>query len=112
MYRKGRVPSRPTTSLPQRAVTFTSAHPRLGDTGEVTVISVLELACTGAASPAPKSTSLTPPRFDPVNVTVVPPAAGPDEVDMEVTTGQASGGERRRLTSTLVTGDPSPDARS
>ncbi len=48
---------------------------------------VLETTVNEVAAVAPKRTPVTPARFEPVSVTVVPPATGPDTGTTEPSTG-------------------------
>ena len=110
---KGKLPSKPSASLPALTITSVLSQPPVGDTGELTVTDddVTDLMVAGL--PLAKSTSFTPARLDPEMVTVVPPEAGPDDTDIPVTTGhELEGGARRRPTSALAMGVPSPVARS
>ena len=66
-------------------VTLTSTVPV--PAGEVAVIEVAELTVKPVAAVAPKVTAVAPVKLVPVIVTVVPPAAGPDVGEIEVTVG-------------------------
>ena len=70
-------------------VTVTSTVPALS-AGLVTVI---ELAVSTVTVPEvdPNLTEVAPDRFDPAIVTVVPPATGPLDGLIEVTTGAGAG---------------------
>src|ERR1035438_3589739 len=106
-------PSKPSASFPVLTITADVAQPRVGDTGELTVTDDDVTDVIVAGLPLPKSTSLTPPRLDPDTVTVVPPSAGPEDGEIPVTTGHELGGAaRKRPTSALAMGVPSPVARS
>ena len=103
------LPSKPSASLPALTITSDAAHPRVGETGVRTVTDVDVTDSIAAGLPLPKSTSVTPARLDPDTVTVVPPAAGPEDAEIAVTTGQVlGGGARSRPTSALATGVPEP----
>ena len=66
-------------------MTVTSTVPVLA--GEVAVIEVAELTVTLAALVAPNFTAVVPVKLVPVIVTEVPPAAGPDAGEIDVTVG-------------------------
>ena len=74
----------PAVVVPPGVVTDTDAAP--APAGEVTVIDVAELAVTVPGLPL-KATRVAFERFDPLMVTVVPPAAGPMVGLIEVITG-------------------------
>ena len=57
------------------------------DVGEVTVSSVSDTTVTLVPATFPKSTSVAPVRYEPVTVTVVPPVAGPEVGEIDVTVG-------------------------
>nr|WP_263866878.1 hypothetical protein [Paenibacillus rhizovicinus] len=67
--------------VPPGVVTVTSTVPEL-PAGAVTVIDVAEFTVMPVAAVAPNVTAVAPDRFVPVNVTLVPPAVGPDCGDM------------------------------
>ncbi len=58
--------------------------------GEVAVIEVAELTVKLVALVAPNFTAVAPVKPVPVTVTDVPPAAGPDVGEIEVTVGAAT----------------------
>ncbi len=71
--------------VPPVVVTLTSTV--LVPAGEVAVIEVAELTVKVAAAVAPNATAVAPVRLVPVIVTLVPPAAGPDVGEIELTAG-------------------------
>ncbi len=106
-------PSNPSASSPAFTMTSVVAQPRVGEAGVVTVTEPDDTDWMTPALPLPKSTSFTPDRFDPDTVTVVPPAAGPEDAETALTTGQVlGGGARNQVTRASATGVPSPVARS
>ena len=66
----------PVAEIPPGVVTVTSDVPEPG--GEVTVMEPDASPVTAPGLLAPKSTAVALSRFDPVMVTLVPPAAGPE----------------------------------
>ncbi len=58
--------------------------------GDVAVIDVAELTVKPVALVAPNLTAVAPVKLVPVIVTVVPPPAGPDVGEIEVTAGGAT----------------------
>ena len=74
--------------VPPAAVTVTWTVPV--PAGAVTVISVAEITLTLVASLAPKWTALTPMKFVPWMVTLVPPLCVPLFGDNEETLGAAT----------------------
>jgi len=75
----------PVALVPPGVVTLTLTMPK--PAGDVAVICVDELTVNDVAAIAPKVTAVAPVRFVPVIVTIVPPAAGPDVGEIEVTDG-------------------------
>jgi hypothetical protein len=73
--------------VPFGVVTVTSTVPV--PAGEVAVMEVALLTTTPVAALAPKWTAVAPVNPVPVMVTLVPPAAGPDDGLTEVTVGAA-----------------------
>ena len=71
--------------VPPAVVDLISATP--SPAGEVVVIEVAELTVKPGAAVTPKVTAVTPVKLVPVMVTVVPPAAGPEVGEIEVTVG-------------------------
>ena len=71
--------------VPPAVVIVTSTVP--APAGEVAVIEVAELTVKLAALLAPNFTAVAPVKFVPVIVTDVPPAAGPDVGEIDVTDG-------------------------
>src|SRR5580693_6847443 len=101
------LPSNPSASSPAFTITSDVAQPRVGDGGVTTVTEDDDTEVMAPALPSPKSTSVTPDKFDPDTVTVVPPPAGPDDVEIPVTTGHVlGGGARSWLTSAAAMGVP------
>ena len=74
--------------MPPAVVTRTSTVPL--PAGEVAVIDVAELTVKLVAAVAPNVTAVAPVKPVPVIVTEVPPAAGPDVGEIEVTVGAAT----------------------
>ena len=74
--------------VPPAVVTLTSTVPV--PAGEVAVIEVAELTVKLVAAVAPNVTAVVPLNPVPVMVTDVPPAAGPDVGEIEVTVGAAT----------------------
>ena len=74
----------PFALVPSGVVTVTSTVPLPG--GETTVIWSADTLYTAAAT-VPKSTAVVPVKSLPLTVTCVPPAAGPDDGLIPVTTG-------------------------
>ena len=74
--------------VPPAVVTRTSTVPV--PAGDVAVIEVAELTVKPAAGVAPKVTTVAPLRLVPVIVTDVPPGAGPNVGEIEVTVGAAT----------------------
>ncbi len=73
--------------VPAGVVTVTLTVPV--PAGDVAVIEVPEWTTTPVAATVPNLTAVAPVKFIPEIVTLVPPAAGPDFGDMEVTQGAA-----------------------
>ena len=73
--------------VPAGVVTVTLTVPVPAD--EVAVIEVAELTTTPVAAAVPNLTAVAPVKLLPEIVTLVPPAAGPDFGDREVTQGAA-----------------------
>ena len=73
--------------VPPAVVTLTSTVPV--PAGEVAVIDVAELTVKPAAGVAPKVTAVAAVKPVPVIVTDVPPGAGPDVGEIDVTVGGA-----------------------
>src|SRR5215472_8121445 len=73
--------------VPAGVVTVTLTLPV--PAGDVAVIEVAELTTTPVAAAAPNLTAVAPVKLIPESVTLVPPAAGPDFGDAEVTQGAA-----------------------
>ena len=73
--------------VPAGAVTVTLTVPV--PAGEVAVIEVAELTTTPVAAAVPNLTAVAPVKLIPEILTLVPPAAGPDFGDTEVTQGAA-----------------------
>ena len=71
--------------MPPAVVTRTSTVPV--PAGDVAVIWVAELTVKAAAGVAPKLTAVAPVKFVPVIVTDVPPVAGPEVGEIDVTVG-------------------------
>ena len=74
--------------VPPAVVTVTSSAP--APAGEVAVIDVAELTVKLVAPIAPNFTAVAPVKLAPVIVTDVPPAAGPDVGEIDVTVGPAT----------------------
>ncbi|MEY9227935.1 hypothetical protein ABIF78_000258 [Bradyrhizobium japonicum] len=73
--------------VPPDVVTLTSTVPVPG--GDVAVIWVAELTVKPVAAVAPNVTAVAPVKLVPVIVTTVPPPAGPDVGESDVTAGVA-----------------------
>ena len=71
--------------MPPVVVTRTSTVPV--PAGDVAVIWVAELTVKPVAGVAPKLTAVAPVKFVPVIVTDVPPVAGPEVGEIDVTVG-------------------------
>ena len=74
--------------VPPTVVTLTSTVPV--PAGEVAVIDVAELTVKPVAGVAPNVTAVAPLKLVPVIVTDVPPVAGPEVGDIDVTVGTAT----------------------
>ena len=74
--------------VPPVVVTLMSTVPV--PAGDVAVIEVAELTVKLAAVVPPNATAVAPVRLVPVIVTTVPPAAGPNVGEIEVTVGAAT----------------------
>jgi hypothetical protein len=73
--------------VPAGVVTVTLTVPV--PAGDVAVIEVAELTTTPVPAAVPNLTAVAPVKLIPEMVTLVPPAAGPDFGDTEVTQGAA-----------------------
>ena len=73
--------------VPPAVVTLISTVP--APAGDVAVIEVAELTVKLVAAVAPNVTAVAPVKFVPVSVTVVPPVAGPEVGEIDVTVGAA-----------------------
>ena len=84
---------------PPIVVTLTSTMPV--PAGVTAVICVDESTVNDVAAVGPNETNVAPVKFDPVIVTVVPPASGPVDGEIDETTGAAVATENAPLESTI-----------